>query len=62
MGGALIGLVSAFGIPLCAAAASSHDMLRPRLVVVLWASGMGLFGSVVFPPGFVVKGGLTILD
>jgi uncharacterized membrane protein len=45
MGGALIGLVSAFGIPFCAV--SPDDLLKQRLVVVLWSSGMGLFGSVV---------------
>jgi len=48
LGGAVIGLVSAFGLPFCAT--SPDDLLRQRLVVVLWAAGMGLFGSVVCPP------------
>jgi hypothetical protein len=40
-----MGLVSAFGLPLCAT--SPEDLLRQRLVVVVWAAGLGLFGSVV---------------
>lgn len=42
-GGALIGIVSAFGMPFC----SSQDLVQQRVVVILWSAAMGLFGSIV---------------
>jgi len=45
-GGALIGLVCAFGLPLC----PSQNIVKQRLVIIGWSAVMGLLGSLVFLP------------
>ena len=42
-GGALIGIVCAFGLPFC----STQDLNTQRLVVIAWSAVMGLIGSIV---------------
>ena len=42
-GGALIGIVAAFGLPLC----RTQDILKQRLVLIGWSTVTGLVGSIV---------------
>jgi uncharacterized membrane protein len=42
-GGALIGIVCAFGLPFC----PTQDLLQQRVVMISWSAAMGLIGSIV---------------
>jgi len=45
--GALIGILAAFGLPLCHHHQSQNTMVEQRLVLIAWTSIMGLSGSIV---------------
>jgi uncharacterized membrane protein len=42
-GGALIGIVCAFALPLC-----DQNTVKEKLFIIAWSTAMGFFGSVVY--------------